>query len=80
MAELTTPYNPLRALRSAGQSLLTVPANITLKTRGDRAFAVAAPDLWNNLPPLIRSAQSIEHFKSLLKTHLFSLAFNDTQT
>ena len=45
-------------------------------TRGDRAFAVAAPRLWNSLPLHIRAAQSLNVFKSLLKTHLFSLAFN----
>ena len=44
----------------------------------NRSFSAAAPALWNNLPLPIRSAQSIEVFKSLLKTHLFSLDFNCT--
>ena len=38
---------------------------------GDRAFAVAAPREWNKLPANVRSSQSIEVFKSRLKTHLF---------
>ena len=78
LANLVKRYNPPRDLRSADQSLLTTPTSKTLKTRGDRSFQVAAPELWNNLPLKVRSAQSIEVFKSLLKTHLFSLAFNNT--
>jgi hypothetical protein len=37
---------------------------------------VAAPNLWNSLPLSLRSAQSIEQFKTQLKTHFFTLAFN----
>ena len=43
---------------------------------GDRAFAVAAPREWNKLPANVRSSQSIEVFKSRLKTHLFMKCFN----
>ncbi len=46
-----------------------------LKFKGDRAFAVAAPRIWNQLPPDIKSAPSISVFKSRLKTHLYSMAF-----
>ncbi len=46
-----------------------------LQFKGDRAFAVAAPRLWNQLPPDIKSAPSIYFFKSRLKTHLYSMAF-----
>ena len=38
---------------------------------GDRSFAVAAPKLWNSLSVNIRCANSLQQFKSLLKTHLF---------
>ena len=38
-----------RSLRSSGQELLTVPL-AKLKTYGDRAFSIAAPRQWNNLP------------------------------
>ena len=44
---------------------------------GDRAFSVAGPRCWNNLPPSIRSATSLESFKSRLKTHYFMLAYPD---
>jgi len=75
LSELLHPYTPSRSLRSADQLLLTVP-KARLKLRGDRAFSVAAPKLWNALPLDIRQATSLSHFKTLLKTHLFSLAFN----
>jgi len=45
------------------------------RSRGDRAFSVAAPTLWNSLPVAVRTAGSLSIFKSLLKTHLFELAF-----
>ncbi len=63
-----------KPLRSANNSLLYVPRS-RLKFKGDRAFAVAAPRLWNQLPPDIKSAPSISVFKSRLKTHLYSMAF-----
>jgi len=37
--------------------------------KGDRAFAVRAPRLWNDPPEGIRLAESVTSFKSLLKTH-----------
>ncbi|XP_042341014.1 uncharacterized protein LOC121942011 [Plectropomus leopardus] len=74
LSELLQPYTPLRSLRSADQLLLSVPKT-KRKLRGDRAFAVAAPKLWNDLPLHIRQASSLSVFKSHLKTHLFSLAF-----
>lgn len=46
----------------------------SLKARGDRAFAIATPRLWNNLPVAIRTSDTIQSFKSCLKTHLFTLA------
>ncbi len=46
-----------KSLRSANKALLDVPRS-RLKFKGDRAFAVAAPRLWNQLPPDIKSAPS----------------------
>ena len=43
---------------------------------GDRAFSIAAPREWNKLPANIKSSQSIEVFKSRLKTYLFRECFN----
>lgn len=68
-------YVPARALRSCSQLLLVQPRS-RLKSRGDRAFALAAPEFWNNLPIGIRASDSIQSFKSRLKTYLFNLAFS----
>ena len=75
LSELIKPYVPPRNLRSADQSLL-VPLPTNLRSRGARSFAAAGPLLWNSLPLPIRSAQTLGSFKSLLKTHLFSIAFS----
>lgn len=68
-------YAPTRALRSADHLLLVVP-RVRLKSRGDRAFAVMAPRLWNSLPLYIRQARTLPAFKSDLKTYLYGLAFD----
>lgn len=75
LTDLLHPYTPTRCLRSADQLLLEVPRSAR-KQRGERAFSVAAPKLWNSLPLHIRQAPSISTFKSHLKTHLYRLAFN----
>ena len=65
-----------RALRSASNVNVTLEVPRTkCKTFGDRAFAVSAPRLWNQLPVDIRAADSIPQFKGLLKQHLYEVAF-----
>ena len=75
LSQLIVPYNPTKNLRSAGKHLLEVP-NVRLKSYGDRAFSVAAPKLWNEIPSFIKFSPSVDVFKSRLKTYLFRLAFN----
>ncbi len=48
-----------------------------LKCKGDRAFSVAAPRLWNDLPLSVKSSPTLPVFQSALKTHLFALAFEN---
>ena len=56
--------------RSGDNLRLKVPR--PSKTRiGDRRFSNCAPGIWNALPLEIRSSQSVDTFKKLLKTHLF---------
>ena len=74
LSDLLEPYVPSRTLRSSDQLLLAVP-KARLKLRGNRAFAVAAPKLWNDLPLHVRQAPTLLAFKSRLKTHFYSLAF-----
>ena len=59
-------------LRSATFGDLVVPLNS--QEPGKRAFAVAGPTAWNNLPLSVTLAPSITTFKIALKTHLFSAA------
>ena len=63
------------ALCSSAQSLLFVP-KVNCSTLGDRAFAHAAPVLWNSLPLTIRTSSSLAIFKKQLKTFLSNKAFN----
>ena len=75
ISDLIQIYTPARTLRSEGQLQLVVPKS-RLKTRGDRAFSVVGPKLWNALPLHVRTAPTVECFKARLKTHFYSLAFN----
>jgi hypothetical protein len=60
------------SLRSAHQLALKPGPFVKTSSYGDRAFAVAAPKLWNNIPFTIRSAVSVDQFKTKLKTFLFN--------
>ena len=76
LCELVSIRNSSQKLSSSSQILLQVPVS-QLKSYGDCAFSVAAPTLWNRLPANIRNASTLGNFKSLLKTHLFKVAFTD---
>ena len=57
-------------LRSHADDNLLV-CNRTHTTYGDNAFCNVVPDLCNKLPKSLRTSNSVETFKSNLKTHLF---------
>lgn len=73
LKDLLVPYSPARQLRSSNKLLLSVPR--TISSYGDRSFSASAPKLWNSLPTDIRETSSLEHFKKLLKTHMFNCAY-----
>ena len=75
LTELFSLYKPQRALRSSKLYLLEIPKT-RLKTVGDHALSVAGPKLWNELPESIKEAETVDSFKSLLKTMLFKRAYN----
>ena len=75
LKELIVPYCPNRPLRSGTARLLAVP-RINKSKMGARTFCYQAPLLWNQLPTLIREADSLSNFKTLLKTFLFDEAFS----
>ena len=57
--------------RNDNDPLLKRPIAKTKKTMGDRAFQIAAPLLWNNLPRSPREASNLESFKTIIKTVTF---------
>ena len=61
---------------SVGTSLLKYPTFKSLASLDDRSFTCAAPKLRNNLPRDIRNTSNLDHFKRLLKTHLFREAYS----
>ena len=73
LTELLTIYKPGRNLRSGKKNFFEIPPVLT-KTYGEHTFTHAAPIMWNNLPDSLRSFNSMEHFKSALKTYLFELS------
>ena len=68
--DLISWYKPSKNLRSSNDMRLeTMKSNLV--TCGDRAFSIAAPKLWNDLPTDIKTSKTISTFKSKLKTYLF---------
>ena len=59
--------------------LLTVPST-NIVSHGDRAVSVDAPKLWHSLPFEIKTAETLNLFLSLLKTHLFRIAYFEPNT
>ena len=78
ISNLLIPLSNTRSLRSADQCRLT-KRKYNLERSGARAFAVMAPNLWNEIPLSIRLAPSVEAFKSRLKTYYYTVAFPESQ-
>jgi hypothetical protein len=74
LASLIDNYVPTRTLRSADQFLLRSP--IVKLVCSCKAFSVNAPLVFNALPYSCRSARTLSSFRQLLKTHLFSVAYD----
>ena len=76
MIELQSIYkNSFNCIHPAAILDLLVKPYFNLNSYGIRTFSVAAPELWNNLPEDIKSANSIDDFKRKLKTFLFKRAY-----
>jgi hypothetical protein len=71
LSDLISLYTPSRTLRSSSDPLkLNIP-HTKLKTAGQRTFTFQAPTNWNTLPLPLRQQQSLNTFKTGLKTFLF---------
>jgi hypothetical protein len=62
-------------LRSDDQSSLLQIPKTNSKILGDRSFKHAAPLIWNSLPLNIRRCETVNCFKTNLKTFLFRKAY-----
>ena len=71
LQEIIQTYKPRRNLRSNSQNLLN-QMRVRTKLFGDRAFAKAAPELWNSLPQSLRDITSLDQFKIKIKNILIS--------
>jgi hypothetical protein len=79
LTELIRPKNSLESLRVYQDKFLLHEPNPDIKNHKNRRFSIAAPKIWNKLPLNIRQCDSLFTFKSKLKTHLFSVYFNDQE-
>ena len=73
LASLLHLSNIPRQLRSSVSQQLIVPR--TKLNLGKRAFSVAAPRVWNELPIALKTSETIAIFRKKLKTYLFQIAF-----
>ena len=73
LAELLIDHKPNRNLWSNDCYLLERPRTRTVLATC--TFSVAAPNIWNYLPNIIKTQYTIKEFKSKLKTHYFKSAF-----
>ena len=66
-----------RTLRSASSNRFHIPVPpVRLSTVSTRAFSIARPRIWNNLPEHITSAGTLHTFCHRLKTHLFQRSYS----
>ena len=63
-------------LRSSEDDLMLEVPHTLKKIYASRSFSVYGPELWNRLPYNIRSQNTLQKFKSDLKTHLFTREYN----
>ena len=73
LASLLHRHNQCRALRSASSNVLSVTRSKL--SFGSRAFRVAAPSVWNSLPPHVRSCTTLTTFRKHFISHLFQSSF-----
>ena len=74
LAKLIKPYSSMRVQRS--HNLHQIQSNTEKESaHNSRAFSIAAPIEWNRLDINLRSCVSTSSFKTLLKTHLFIIAY-----
>ena len=78
LQNLITPYKSGRpGLWNVSQERKLLVPRTSRKSFMDRTFSVYGPKTWNILPEPLRRNMPIEQFKAQLKTHLFTICFNN---
>ena len=68
LLRIKKPHNiNLRSNKKMQLKTQAVPGN----SYSDRAFSLAIPELWNDLPEKVKNSKTLQSFKKNLKTHLF---------
>ena len=75
LSDILPKYSNLSKLRSASDNRKLQKTRYNRKTHGFHSLQVFGPHCFNDLPYGIRHAESIESFKSQLKTYLFDQYF-----
>ena len=74
MNDILVEYKPSRALRSTDSGQIVEPRVQT--KHGEAAFSRYAAQNWNKLPAELKSAPTVDIFKSKLTTLLLSCAYD----
>ena len=75
ITDLLRDHRPSRSLRSSDAGLLVIP--FTRSTfLSERSFQIAGPRLWKKLPFYVRNSDTVDTFKTKLKTLLFKEHFD----
>ena len=72
LSDLLSVYTPKRNLRSSSDNGILCIPKLRTKTFWQRSFSFAAPTIWNSLPSELRHTDSIQQFKSALRSHLYA--------
>ena len=75
LKDLLSWHEPNQDLRSGNRRLLAIPSQPNSLTCENRAFSIAGPTLWNDLPESLRCEGDYPVFKAKLKTVLFKNAY-----
>ena len=71
-------YTPTRNLRSSSDNGILCILKLRTKTFWHCSFSFAARTIRNSLPTELRRTDSIQKFKSALKTHFYGISIHDT--
>ena len=77
LQQLLLPKPSLESLRIHSDKSLLYKPKLDSRNYKNRRFSIIAPQLWNKLPSQIRDCSSLVTFISKLKTHFFSVYFNN---